>query len=195
MPSPLTIRLPRPLAAARAVAGPTGTPAGASPEAHAAGPSAGATGPEAVRRADAEREQLHQARQALMDAVTKFHQLQDELLRQSEKQVVDLAVDIARKILMREIEAGRYDIEPVVAEALKRLPGRRDVVVHLNPEDWSRCTVAQRSEGLPESQHVSFVSDPSVRRAECVIEGPEGVVESAVETQLGGIADALRALR
>jgi len=191
MPARLTIRLPGRVAAARAVAAPADS---APATAAAVAAAAEAPGPDAGKHLEAERMQLQQARQALLDAAGKFQQSQQQFLRQAETQLLDLAVDIARKILMREIEAGRYEIEPIVKEALRRIPAHQDVVVHLHPDDWSRCQSAQPSEAPPGSAHVRFVSDAGVRRAECLIEGPEGVVESAVETQLGEIAQGLKAL-
>jgi len=90
---------------------------------------------------------------------------------------------------MQEIQAGRYEIEPIVSAALKHLPALDDVIVHLNGEDLAACSL---EEGSPLGDGVRFVADPSVPRADCVIETPQGLVASAVEAHLDDISEALK---
>ena len=40
--------------------------------------------------------------------------------------------------------------------------------------------------------NIRFVADPSVPRAECVLETTEGIVQSAIEQHIERIADALQ---
>lgn len=185
MPRRLTIRLPRPIGAVR----PAGGGQGDAP----APPAGGEQTPAALRvELDAERQRLQQARRALQDAAGQLDRLRQDLLKEAEAQLVDLAVNIAAKILAQEIQAGRYEIEPIVAEALKGVPPRQEVVVHLHPDDFAACRPGERDDG--DGACVRFVSDPDIRPAECIIETPEGIVEAAVETQLNGAAEVLKAL-
>lgn len=129
---------------------------------------------------------------ALETALGEAHELREQILAEAEEQLVDLAVDIARKVLAQQIEAGRYEIEPIVAEALKRVPARREVVVHLHPEDHARCMEAR--DGQDPDGPVTYKADPSVARAGCVLETDEGVIESAVDPHLEDIREALKGL-
>ncbi len=185
MPVELTIRLPRAIAGARVVP----APAGAAPR--------GAGAPEAEleirRRVEAETAQLRSACQALTSAVSQLQDFRRDLLKDAEGQLVDLAGGIARKILMQEIQAGRHEIEPIVREALARIPPHCDVVVRLNPDDWAQCPMAQPAPDATPSEHLRFVSDPEVGRAECIIETPEGLVESTLDAHLHEIGEALKA--
>ena len=140
----------------------------------------------------AQREQLTQARKALEDALEKLPQLREKMIRESEEQLVELALEIARKVLMQEVQAGRYEIDPIVKEALLHVPARQDVTVHLHPDDWAACQTAREAEGSAAAGNVRFVADPSVRRAACLLETSEGTVESAVEANLENIAEALK---
>ena len=90
---------------------------------------------------------------------------------------------------MQEIQAERYQIDPIVTEALRRVPSHGGVVVHLNPGDCARCQAAVKQEGAPEQ--VRFVADVNVQPAECLLETPEGIVESSVEGHLAAIAEGL----
>ena len=138
------------------------------------------------------RQETRTAIDALEAALVEAHELRGQILAEAEEQLVDLAVDIARKVLAQEIEAGRYEIEPIVAEALKRVPARRDVVVHLHPEDHARCMEAR--EGGESDGPVTYKADTSVGRAGCVLETDEGVIESSVEPHLEDIREALKGL-
>jgi flagellar assembly protein FliH len=138
------------------------------------------------------RAETRSAVDALEAALGEAHELREQILAEAEEQLVDLAVDIARKVLAQEIEAGRYEIEPIVSEALKRVPARRDVVVHLHPEDHARCMEARGEK--PADEHVTYKADPSVARAGCVLETDEGVIDSAVEPHLEDIREALKGL-
>ncbi len=175
------IELPGPL---RAVA--------VAPAAQAAGAPEGAPAPldQRRRRLEQERERLAQARQALAAAGGRFRQLQADLIAEAEQQLLDLALDIARKVLMQEIQAGRYEIDPIVTEAMRHVPSRRDVVVHLHPDDYAQCRAAEQLGD--DSDGIRFLADPNVGRAECLLETREGVVESAVEPGLARVSEALR---
>jgi flagellar assembly protein FliH len=190
-----TIRLPRALSAVQVMRGP-GEKAGPQDRrgqvAPRAGAAAGMDSQQARKLLDDERSQLLQARKALEDGLQKLRPLQEQMVKEAEGQLLKLAVDIARKVLMQELQAGRYEIDPIVKEALLHAPVRQDVVVHLHPEDWSRCRMAREQGEATQAGSVRFVADPSVQRAQCVLETAEGIVESSVEAHLEGIAEALK---
>ena len=186
-----TIPLPGRLQAVRAlradeaalVAASPGAPTGDTPSAVA----------EAQRQAagmiEEQKAALEQVRMALLKAVEDFRRQQREFFHKAETQVVDLSIEIARKVMMQEIQAGRYQIEPIVRESLSRVPSLQDVVVHLNAEDLARCPLAG---GEGELAGVQFVADATVPRGECLVETGEVVVESSIEAHLDGVAEALK---
>ena len=141
---------------------------------------------------EAEGGRLVQAHKALSEGLAELSRLRAQITKDCESQLLDLAVEIARKVLMQEIQAGRYEIEPIVKEVLRHVPNRQDVVVRLHPEDFAACGPAREAGGQEADAGVRFVADTSVPRAGCVLETPEGNVESAVEDHLDGIAEALK---
>ena len=137
-------------------------------------------------------ERVNATCRALQHAAEQFHKAQDELVRETEGHVVELALEIARKVLMQEIQAGRYEIEPIVREALLHVSVRKNVVAHLNPEDYAVCSMAREQSGKNNTGSVRFIADPTVPRAACVLDTSEGVVESSVEGHLEEVAKALK---
>ena len=179
MPERPTIQLHAPLTAARTVRGP-------------AGADGAAAAVEPARRAlEAERDALAHAAQALQRAAAGLGELHDTITREAEAHVVELAVAIARKILCQAIEAGQYDVQPIVQEALRCAPSRREVVVRLNPEDLARIEKVQADGKADPLGSVRLAADPTLGRAECTVETAEGCVEARVEDQLEQVHQAL----
>ncbi len=146
---------------------------------------------QATEEMQALRDELAQTRSALESGLEQLGELREQILVEAESQLLDLALDIARKVLCQEIKAGRYDIQPIVEEALAKMPSRRDVVVHLSPEDWAHLEMAHEGNAIP-GGNVRFKADPSVKRAECILETGEGVVDASIDEQLDEISDALK---
>ena len=193
----LTVRLSAPLAAVRVIGH---TPSPRAQRRAQAGPGARgarAAGDEQLaaqmqQELDREKAELAGARQALTEALSQFDRHREQLFREAENQLLDLAVEIARKVLMQEIQAERHQIEPIVTEALQNLPARQQVVVHLNPRDMARCEIAGKTDDAENSESIRFVADPSIAPAQCVLETPEGTVDSNVDTHLQAISEALK---
>ena len=141
---------------------------------------------------DAERAALASAKAALEKAAARIEEFHQHLASEAEGQLLELALQIARKVLMQEIQAGRYEIDPILSEALAKLPPRQDVVVRLNPDDLSRSQLAAQETTNPGGGALRFVADAAVQRAECVLEMSEGVIESRTDTHMAEIVHVLQ---
>jgi flagellar biosynthesis/type III secretory pathway protein FliH len=128
-----------------------------------------------------------------LEALTdKLNQFYDKLFAGHKDEIAGLSVEIARKILARQVQNGDYEIESIVKEALSNAPTRQDVVVHLNPEDIILCQKAQQDEPNGVLAGVKLISDPNIGRAECLLETPKGIVESLIDEHLERIGKALK---
>jgi len=200
------IRLPRPL---RSVA---------LHDAPAPGGPATPTAPEDILQAaraqarcelEARRQDLEQAAHALVRAQRELEDLRDRLRREAEANLLDLAIEIARKVVMQEIRTGRCEIEPIVHEALAHVAPGADVEVRLNGEDLACLRQRQDAEEhrnrreetespcvaapprlLPDD--LNLIADPAVRRGECVVRTAQGVIESRIDAHFEEIAQALK---
>ncbi len=190
MPQPLRVELPHPPAAVRLVPGPSASAAGPAADPSA---STGETRNQLMQTAlDAERAELAQARRALEQAAARIGKLHEQVVADAEAHLPDLAIEIARNVLMQEIEAGRHDIEPIVRRALRSAPANREVVVRLHPEDLAQMEKAQAADSAAPAANVRLVADSGVGRAECVVETAEGTVEARIEDELEQVKQALK---
>ena len=124
--------------------------------------------------------------------VDGLHRLHEETLAGNRAQIARLAVEIARRILLYKVGKGDYEIQAIVEEALKRAPTRQNVVVHLNPEDLSRCQQLQQADPQSPFAALEFAADWNIGRGECLVETPKGIVQSFLEEHLEHISEALQ---
>ena len=162
----------------------------------AAGGTAGSG--QAQEPSDSERQQLHDelaqlqsAKQALIAAAGQLNEFRQQFAADAETQLLELSLEIAKKVVMQEIKAGSYEIEPIVKEALSRLPNVNGAAVHLHPDDLARCEMANSPEDSA-SLGVQFVADPSIGRAECIVKTAGGTVESHIDTHFEEIERTLK---
>ena len=144
---------------------------------------------ETARGVELERENLAQAIEALSQAAKSLREAQESISKGHKEVVAKLAVEIARRILARQVEKGDYKIEAIVAQAVGGVGNGEDIVVHLNPDDIEACRKAFKQDGIGEG--VKLSADPQVGRAECSVEWHKGVIQSAIEQQLERVSEAL----
>jgi len=132
---------------------------------------------------------LYQTLEGLCDKLSGFY---EELFAGHSAKIADLAVEIARKILVREVEEGNYSIQSIVEETIKNSPTTANIVVRLNPADLSKLEKFRQQQNTKNFAGIEFAADPAVGAAECVLESPKGMVESLIEKQLQRIDEALK---
>ncbi|MCE5279980.1 MAG: FliH/SctL family protein [Planctomycetaceae bacterium] len=151
-------------------------------------PGAGSDLMDLQRELAAERAATVQARQAMEQAASELVRLLHELPIGLEKQLATLALEIARKVICREIDAGRYEIDAIVAQALEGIDTRRGgVAVRLNPADLERSGLARGAAG----DGAVFQADAAIKPGQCRIETPDGVAEWTLDNHMEQIARAL----
>ncbi len=175
----VTIQLERLIGSAKLVDGTAGDATTVSAEANQA------------ELLEPQRENVSQVYRALEDVVTKVNEFQENIFKGHKEQIAKLSVEIARKILVKKVEEGDYEIESIVKEALNNAPTQQDVVVHLNPEDLSQIQKCQQDSGTGAFGGISFVADPNIGRAECLLESPKGIIESLIDEHLERVGKAL----
>jgi flagellar biosynthesis/type III secretory pathway protein FliH len=144
-----------------------------------------------LQKIERQRAELTQLCETVSAIVEKLDELHRETVSRNRSDIAKLAVEIARKIVMHEINRGDYDIQTIVEEALKRAPSRQEITVRVNPEDLPQCQQLQQAHPDSSLAYLDFAADWSVARADCVIETPKGVVKSFVEEHLERIGEAL----
>lgn len=128
-----------------------------------------------------------------------FKQIQDDLggqvplmLQSLEKHVINLAADIAMKIVA-DTPVDKSMVESVVKDALAKAEKDTDLVVLLNEADLELLSQAdsellKRTHGASE---VVFKAAPEVSRGGCILETRYGTVDARIETKANAVKKAV----
>src|SRR4030043_1057227 len=84
------------------------------------------TGQIPIQDLEAQKAVFSQACQALNGVIARLNQFCDKLYVEHREEIARLSIEIARKILMQKVENGDYEIESIIKEALKNVPGSQD---------------------------------------------------------------------
>ncbi len=114
----------------------------------------------------------------------------DDLDAEVERELLTLAVALARQIVRRELKTDPTQIIGIIRDAIAALPvAAREVRVHLHPED----AIVVR-ENLSPTQHEpawSIVEDPVMARGGCQITTANSRIDARLETRLSAILSDL----
>lgn len=127
----------------------------------------------------------------LADTLRELDELRRTMIRQTEHQIVQLAIEMARRILRREVQADNDLLCAMARVALDRLGDSAPATIRLNPEDYH--TIVARHGGSWAGTNVSVVADPAVGRGGCMVESSFGFVDASVEAQFRVLEQALLA--
>lgn len=98
-----------------------------------------------------------------------------------------LALHLAEQLVRVELQTSGVAISRLVEQLVAQLDGADPVVVHLNPEDWSRVQ-AMAGESQP---GIHWHSDPELRPGSVRVRANDAMVEDLMEHRLEALADQL----
>lgn len=109
------------------------------------------------------------------------------------KEMIQLVLSIAKKVLHREVNIQEDTIAFTLQEAIKYVLDQKKVFVHLNPVDY-QFLISHR-ERLPfageEMREIKLVEDPAITRGSSLLETSFGDVDATLENQFDQIASLI----
>jgi flagellar assembly protein FliH len=130
----------------------------------------------------------------LEEALKELGRVKREIRACAEKEAVELALAVARKIVCQEISSNNQVILNVVREALKKVESKEDIIIKINPGDLKvleriRCDSPELFKDIGD---VVFKGDPGLSNGGCIIETRLGEVDARIERQLMAVEEAFR---
>jgi flagellar assembly protein FliH len=114
--------------------------------------------------------------------------LRKTLMQQSERQMVQLALTLARRVVQREISLDPELIAAMAHVAIKKLGVSNPSTIRLHPDDY---TVVARDGDRWSGSNVTVVPDPSIARGGCMVESDFGTIDATLDRQFDEMARAL----
>jgi flagellar assembly protein FliH len=113
-----------------------------------------------------------------------FHrQMQQEM----EEQTVRLAIEIARKIVRRELTVDPDLLTALAVAALKRVSGQPSITLQVSNDDFERVSVAVAAV----NPGASVKADPAMERGDFLIETGQTYMDGRLGSQIDAISKAL----
>lgn len=120
-------------------------------------------------------------REKLAQTLNELQSLYALIAARSERDLVRLALEIARKVVHREVTTDSDIVLTLARVALERLHPRAVATVLLHPDDFEY--VNTRRPTLSSNSAVEIVADTAVGRGGCIVQSEHGDIDARVEQQ------------
>lgn len=125
----------------------------------------------------------------LAETLDDLSRLRTTMIRDTERQMVQLALAIARRLVQREISLDSEIVAAMAHVALDRLGDSAPATIRLHPDDYATVMAARGAEWA--GTQVTVVPDAAVARGGCVVESAFGLIDASVGAQFAEIERAL----
>jgi flagellar assembly protein FliH len=125
----------------------------------------------------------------LTETLQELTELRSRMIHETERQVVGLALAVARRVVHREVSLDPDLLVAMARVALDRLGESARITVRLNPDDY-QITGAARVAKMTAS-HVTVVADGRIPRGGCRVESEMGILDAGIDAQIHEIAQSL----
>ena len=133
--------------------------------------------------------EVSQLRQALSSTIEQISALTQQIAEQAETELLELALDIAKKVVGREVSIDREVALTLVKISLAKLHNRTFAKIHLNPIDFA--FIEAHRERLNFQGSLEIIEDRSVSPGGCVVQTETGAIDARIESQFDEIAHGL----
>jgi len=126
--------------------------------------------------------------QNLKQTITKIQELRTVILKQNESEIIDLAIDIARKILGGELEQNPISVAQVIRAALHKVDAIENITVKISPAEYETLM-----KNLPDFlKNTWIVADSNVSKGGAIIDTDTGAYDAQIDSQLHEIERKLK---
>jgi flagellar assembly protein FliH len=131
--------------------------------------------------------------QVLLPLITELKNLKEVLLTAAERDVLAMAIAIAKHVVRVELSQNQEVVLGYVREAIKRVGPTDTILIRIHPKDVERLTLEhakllQLSEGI---KWLKLEGDARLHPGECVVETHDRVVDAQIESQVSIIEKML----
>ena len=131
---------------------------------------------------------------SLRQVLAQLENIRQEIYQEIEKEVAQLALSIARKIVCHEVKTSRETVSCVARAALSQVDNPGKIKIKLNPLDlqFIRDTQDRLSDFLDNVDKIRFEAEESIQSGGCLIETDRGDIDARIEKQFQAIEESFR---
>ncbi len=144
--------------------------------------------------ADSEKQNLKSALDTLSQVVQQLDGIRNEIYRYSEKEVVSLAMSIAKTIVRHEVTIDKNVILNVLKQALKKTVDYDKIKIRVNPSDlqFLKTQNHQFSHLIDNMGSTVFEEDEAILIGGCLIETNSGDIDARIDKQFEAVEEAFK---
>lgn len=124
----------------------------------------------------------------LSDTLEQLSDLRTAITSCVERELVHLAIEIAKKVVHREVTIDNEIVMTLARIGIARLHNRVAATIHLHPDDFVYVTTHRES--LDAGHALELVEDRSIGRGGCLVQTEMGDVDTRIEQQFAEIERA-----
>lgn len=136
--------------------------------------------------------------QIFMNAVNQLSSVKDEIIKNAEKDIIELTLTIAKKLVCSELRQNPDLIAEIIKEAIKIARTDDEIIVRLNPQD--RILLEQNSKEIINylksatfnpTVKITFEDDQSITSGGCIVITDRNIVDMTYESRFESILSAI----
>lgn len=133
----------------------------------------------------------------LRDAISNFVSAKKEVFEYIAPDILEISVDIARKIIKKELEQSPEAIIGMILEVMDNLSKEETkITIKINPmqADLVREELPKVLAQRGTEARINVVADDSVETGGCIFQTSNGIIDAGLETQIEILKEALRGM-
>jgi flagellar assembly protein FliH len=130
---------------------------------------------------------------AVNDFASGCFEVKDAIIKSSHLDMVNLVIQIARKICSKELEINEDVLKELTLNAIHSLKDKEQISIIVNPDMAEKIYAIsdELKEKIPQLSSIKIIEDMSVSPDGVIVESPLSRVDSRVSSQINKIADGL----
>jgi len=127
------------------------------------------------------------------EVLIQTEKLRREKLEMLEQEIIDLALEIAERLLSAQLTLDKEVILNIAAESIRLVADRQSVVIFVNPDDLElvESKKDELKSLLPVRAQLQVVADAAIQPGGCKIDTGQGWVDATMETRREALLKAL----
>ncbi|MBI3594070.1 MAG: hypothetical protein HY200_03865 [Nitrospirae bacterium] len=128
----------------------------------------------------------------LTELVEKLKSVEQELVKSSQNDVIQLSLAVAKQIIQKEIAQTPDRLQATIREAMNKMDQSDKFVIRLHPAD--KATLSQNGASIVQEvqklKSIRFEADSNLQPGECIIESHAKMIDGRVDSQLALFGEA-----
>lgn len=135
--------------------------------------------------------------QLLRDGIKNFYGAKQEILDKVSPSIIEISLDIAKKIIKKEVEIDTSIVFSSIKEIIQGLPkDEKRITIKVSSEiiEEVKPEINKLKENIGLDMKISVISEEGLDKGSCIVTTSDGIVDATIDTQIEIITEALKGL-